>query len=372
MAKFRNEDLLLATNQKIWFGDSNEKHVSFDGTNLTISGGATIQTGVFGLSSGVTVNKILDEDNMVSDDASALATQQSIKAYVDGQIATISGGSFDHGNLQGLTNDDHTQYLLADGSRALTGTWGYGAQSISGTGNFYGTDITLTGDLTADTLNVSTCVASNLIPCASGTQDLGSADKPWDEIHAGAIRSTTSDNSGKLILGSSNSTAASYAEIYDGGSLKPGYIQMHSADGTSYYLAMTDSGGFYVDTNTPSGVGIASWTFSSTILGFGSNTISGTGDIHCGKIFGDIEDTNRKTGRYSIANNAKAITVAFASAYPTTNYTVTAALGNTGSPDPPSIYPFTIFNKTVNGFDVYFSGRMDSSDYELEWITVLD
>ncbi len=35
------------------------------------------------LESGVAVNKILDEDDMASDDVSALATQQSIKAYVD-------------------------------------------------------------------------------------------------------------------------------------------------------------------------------------------------------------------------------------------------------------------------------------------------
>ncbi len=35
------------------------------------------------LGSGVAANKILDEDDMASDDASALATQQSIKAYVD-------------------------------------------------------------------------------------------------------------------------------------------------------------------------------------------------------------------------------------------------------------------------------------------------
>ncbi len=29
----------------------------------------------------------------------------------------------DHGALSGLTDDDHPQYLLADGSRGLSGTW---------------------------------------------------------------------------------------------------------------------------------------------------------------------------------------------------------------------------------------------------------
>ena len=39
-----------------------------------------------------TVTDILDEDNMSSDSATALATQQSIKAYVDTQVATVPTG----------------------------------------------------------------------------------------------------------------------------------------------------------------------------------------------------------------------------------------------------------------------------------------
>ena len=39
-----------------------------------------------------TVTDILDEDNMASDSATALATQQSIKAYVDTQVATVPTG----------------------------------------------------------------------------------------------------------------------------------------------------------------------------------------------------------------------------------------------------------------------------------------
>jgi cytoskeletal protein CcmA (bactofilin family) len=37
----------------------------------------------------VSVTNILDEDNMASDSATALATQQSIKAYVDSQVGTV-------------------------------------------------------------------------------------------------------------------------------------------------------------------------------------------------------------------------------------------------------------------------------------------
>jgi hypothetical protein len=41
--------------------------------------------------------------------------------FVD--ITTLVAGVVDHGTLLGLADDDHTQYLLADGTRALTGTW---------------------------------------------------------------------------------------------------------------------------------------------------------------------------------------------------------------------------------------------------------
>lgn len=51
-------------------------------TNLTASTDLT-------LASGATVTAILDEDNMASDSATALATQQSIKAYVDSALDIV-------------------------------------------------------------------------------------------------------------------------------------------------------------------------------------------------------------------------------------------------------------------------------------------
>jgi|TARA_Y100000034_G_scaffold16712_1_gene18011 hypothetical protein len=56
---------------------------------LTTSGTGTVNLENLKIgTSGSTVTTILDEDNLASDSATALATQQSIKAYVDTQIAT--------------------------------------------------------------------------------------------------------------------------------------------------------------------------------------------------------------------------------------------------------------------------------------------
>lgn len=81
---------------------------------------------------------VIDEDNMASNSATKVPTQQSTKAYVDTQIGALPefaegagialtdlGGGIteisvdeagvDHGSLAGLSDDDHTQYALLAG-----------------------------------------------------------------------------------------------------------------------------------------------------------------------------------------------------------------------------------------------------------------
>ena len=91
--------------------------------NLTATGDITFG----GLSDGaITVTDILDEDDLTSNSATSLATQQSIKAYVDSQV-----GSFDtlaevlaNGNTTGGTNlsvSTGDDIKFADGSQAIFG-----------------------------------------------------------------------------------------------------------------------------------------------------------------------------------------------------------------------------------------------------------
>jgi len=95
--------------------------------------------------------------NLVDAEASALSTPPS---YIDGAVVSIAaiymqqGGtgilqiedikpvlgfkssgvnaSSDHGNLLGLADDDHPQYLLADGTRSMTNNLVMGSNSITG------------------------------------------------------------------------------------------------------------------------------------------------------------------------------------------------------------------------------------------------
>ena len=71
-------------------------------------------------SSGATVTSILDEDNLASDSATALATQQSIKAYVDSQVTAQDLDISDGSSTIAIDLDSETLSLL--GGTGVTST----------------------------------------------------------------------------------------------------------------------------------------------------------------------------------------------------------------------------------------------------------
>ena len=127
-----------------------------DGT-ASISGAATLSTSL-ALASGATVTAILDEDAMGTNSATALATQQSIKAYVDSQV-TAQDLDFACDDSTTLSIDLDSESLQFSGGTGIT---------TAGTGNTVtiaidGTVATLTGSqtltnkvLTSPTINGAT------------------------------------------------------------------------------------------------------------------------------------------------------------------------------------------------------------------------
>ena len=67
--------------------------------NLEVTG--ETDTGTLVVGSGVTIDAVLDEDDMISDSDTAVPTQQSVKAYVDN---SATGGSLFKGN-NGIVGD---------------------------------------------------------------------------------------------------------------------------------------------------------------------------------------------------------------------------------------------------------------------------
>lgn len=71
------------------------------------------------------------------------------RVQMDGTITGGGGSGLDHGGLSGLADDDHTQYLLAAGTRALSGAWDVGAHLIT-----FGAGIAFDGASAANIITV--------------------------------------------------------------------------------------------------------------------------------------------------------------------------------------------------------------------------
>ena len=133
---------------------------------------------------------ILDEDNMASDSATALATQQSIKAYVDSQTAVgtskYSTGWFNNGSGNTLTNGQNYTFSHSLGTDdLLIELW---QRDLSGGTNLQKVEVrdgqsggglwgaTITG-LTTTTITVQLAISGTLQMLSNGN---GSSGINWN------------------------------------------------------------------------------------------------------------------------------------------------------------------------------------------------
>ena len=156
-----------------------------------------------------------------------------------------------------------------------------------------------------------------------------------------------------------------------------------TAGGAGYAIQFTTTSGIIGVSNDTDLIELDG-TIGITInndLFFGANTISGTGDIYAGNLYGDGSNltglgSNRETGNYKAGRTALALNdtskaVVFGGAYGDTNYTIGICLTNT-TDSPPAIYGWVVTAKATTGFTVSFSGPIDSNNYVLEWTAIHD
>jgi hypothetical protein len=209
----------------------------------------------------VSVDKILDEDNMASDDASALATQQSIKAYVDSQV-TAQDLDFAGDSGTGAVDLDSQTFTVAGTANEIE-TSASGQTLTVGLPN----DVTITQDLTVGrNLDVSagSIKLDGDYPTGSGNVALGNA----------ALNSVAAGNNFNVAVGTNALTALTGGTggqntAVGWGSLGSNTASNNTAFGTSSLNANTTG-----SNNT--GLGLNTLVANTT---GGSNTAVGTGAL---------------------------------------------------------------------------------------------
>ena len=291
---------------------------AIDGTTIgassqTTGNFTTLEFDTLQGSGGTTVTTIMDEDNMGSNNANALATQQSIKAYVDSKSAAQSDLA-----VAGDSGSDN----ITIGSETLTiaGTNNEIETSMSGSTLTVGlpnaiTVNTVTGDLTG---NVSGNVTS------TGTSTFTTVDINGGAIDGTAIGANSISSGAFSTLSATGTSTLSTVDI-NGGAID-GTTIGQSVRGTGFFDALNVNG--QVD-------------FTSTLNATGTSNLT-TVDINGGAIDGTtIGAGSASTGAFTTGTFSQTLGVtgigSFASAVGidgdfdinTNKFTVAAASGNT-------------------------------------------
>ena len=177
--------------------------------SLEVTGIATIHELYVGAAGTIGITTILDEDDMSSDSDTALATQQSIKAYVDNEIADIDldfagdsgSGSVGLGTQTFTVSGTLNEIETSASNQTLT----IGLpDNVTVSGNLTVNGNTTLGDNITnggDTVIFGSRINSDFIPNADNTYNLGTTNRKWGTVHATTFNGDfvgTADNADSL------------------------------------------------------------------------------------------------------------------------------------------------------------------------------
>ena len=308
--------------------------VTVDGSTIGTFNSSGLQLGT----SGARVTTVLDEDDMSTDSATALATQQSIKAFVESGSSTLSNKTFASPTITGTAtiNEITTNSITSNGSNAdisiqpsgtgdvvisalrvngttLDSTDSSGINinenviidgnlTVEGTVDFQDQNISNVGSLSVDSIsgdadsNTSiTFSGSDVITMATGGSTAATFNADQTTSFSGAISSSGNITSGgSFIIGSAdidetdlekidgitNGTVAANKAVVVDGSLDASGFRNLSATGTLTVTGATSLNGGA----TVLGAITAGSLTTNTISSNGSNADlsiqpSGTGDV---------------------------------------------------------------------------------------------
>jgi LEA14-like dessication related protein len=269
---------------------------------VTIGGATTISTSL-ALASGATVTSILDEDAMGSDSATALATQQSIKAYVDAQV-TASDLDFQGDSGGALSVDLDSQTFTVAGGTGID-TAGSG-QTL--TVNIDSSVVTLTGSqtltnkvLTSPTISsptitgvtTTTSLTTNDITSNGSNANITINPQGTGTIELSAATNVTGSASVSGTLSTADITTTGNQTI--SGSLTTGTFNVGDLNINADGKISTDTNG-NIDLD-PSGTGAINLTGPTNIIG----TATVTGQLNVYNLRMDANTISSTSGGITIS-----------------------------------------------------------------------
>lgn len=250
----------------------------------TISGATTLSTSL-ALASGATVTGIADEDNFSSDSATQLATQQSIKAYVDNEIANVSVGdlTFTGSTIGSPSNADLT-LTSSNGNVVIEGI------RVAGT------------TISTEDSSTGIEIAGNLIPSQDGVFQLGSSSRRWQTLFVaaetidlgGAVIS--SDTTGSLTISASGATLPQGSKVVDQAIVLGGKTSKTTARPVQLVKVFVSDG----STN---------FTDAQLLAGTADLTLEFNGTVEDVPVYTEAEQTFTLTDGTTLASNAAGATL---------------------------------------------------------------
>jgi hypothetical protein len=401
-------------NQKLQGLDWQESVLDKDLVTAPISpttGDRYIIAGIGGGWSTGTINDIAEWDGTAwifstPNEGFATRVMDENKQYIhDGVSWGLWDATVDHGVLIGLGDDDHTQYLLVSGSRAMTGNLDMGTFAITNVGNVDGVDVSdhsarhdpggtdalttgtpgATGVGTASAEGVAASFArsdhvhqSNTAPAnvTKAAAAIGTSGEPARADHKHDISTGTPPDVGTA---NAEGTATSLS--------RSDHVHNHGTQTTEGHHALVTSTnhGFQPRSNRNASVDPTANDDSGEGYAVGSYWINVTADrayvlvdatvasavwVQIGAA-GSVAALAHKSGRelaVGFAGNPKTATVTFSAAFPSANYAVVVTAVTTGNKQ----FAMNVESQVAGSFVINMGTNNIADLVQVNWIAMVD
>jgi hypothetical protein len=311
----------------------------------------------------------------------------------------------DHGSLLGLADDDHTQYLLVNGTRAMSGALDMGTNAITNVGNVDGVDVSDhsarhdpggTDELTTaapGATSVATASATGTATSFARSDHVHQSNTAPANVTKAAAAIGTSGEPARADHKHDISTAAA-SELTDSTNAEGSATSLARSDhthahgnrsgGTLHALASTSGHGFHPKSNfaavvnpTVNDDGTAGYVVGSRWVNTATDeeficTDNGTGAaLWKSTTASSGSSLQHKAGRVlaaSFAGTPKKATVTFGAAMPNTNYSITLTCLTANS----RTFAPTSESKTTGGFTINIGSNVTTDLTEVGWQVMAD